>query len=93
MDALPKPCPSCGGACGRTKRSGCKYVGGETEADRLRRELRDARMLIAGALHLSWGKSDMTEWATKAMRWQEGQTRHLPPNAAVKPRRCAVVNV
>lgn len=80
MTGIPRQCPSCGGACGRTKRSGCRYVGRETEADVLRRELRDARLLIAGALHLAWGKADMNEWSIRALKWQEAQARHMTPN-------------
>lgn len=26
MTATPRQCPSCGGACGYTKRDGCRYV-------------------------------------------------------------------
>lgn len=86
MARTPRRCPSCGGACGRTKRSGCRYVGRETEADVLRRELRDARLLIAGALHLAWGKADMNDWSIRALKWQEAQARPMTPNTALTGR-------
>lgn len=82
MSGVPRRCPSCGGACGRTKRSGCRYVGRESEADVLKRELRDARLLIAGALHLAWGKEDMNEWSLRAMRWDERQKRRMATEVA-----------
>jgi hypothetical protein len=73
MSESPRRCPSCGGACGYTKRYGCRYVAADTEADALRRDLRDARLLITGALHLAQYKPDMTEWSNRAMEWQHRQ--------------------
>lgn len=70
MDKLPMQCPSCGGACGYTKRGSCRYVAGETEVAKLRRALRDARLLIVGALHLAQCKANMDAWSKRAMKWQ-----------------------
>lgn len=75
MAGTPRRCPSCGGACGYTKRRGCRYVAGETEVERLQRALRDARLLISGALHLAQYKPDIDAWANRAMKWQH-ETLH-----------------
>lgn len=78
MSGLPRPCPSCGGACGYTPRTGCRYKGGVTKDDQiaaLRRDLFDARALVHGAVHLLARNTEAAEFTRRAERWLSDQAK------------------